>query len=211
MNEREDRTKFDKEISRIVRSLEAEIRKVHPLYLMGMLNQQVIGSVNFDQSTKKLPDGFAQKFHYICGLLASRTLPSPEIERREQGGFERILKITDNLFQEYISFWMTHPASEDEKRHRERGAGLSAFISPLFEPKLGSTEQFIQFTLDQFEPFDGRFFIPQIGVTARQCVDISKAILERASAQYATFFNDTADLMKPFHEAWECARLLPRV
>jgi tetratricopeptide (TPR) repeat protein len=92
MNERENRTKFDKEISRIVRSLEAEIRKVNPLYLIGMLNQQVIGSVNFDQSTKKLPDGFAQKFHYICGLLASRTLPSPEIELREQDGFERILK-----------------------------------------------------------------------------------------------------------------------
>jgi hypothetical protein len=206
MNDRENRTKFDKEISRIVRSLEAEIRKVNPLYLMGMLNQQVLGSVNFDQSTKNLTDGFAQKFHYICGLLASRTLPSPEIERREQDGFERILKITDELFQEYITFWMAHPASEDEKRHRERGAGLSAFISPLFEPKLGSTEQFIQFTLDQFEPFDGRFFIPQIGVTARQCVDISKAILERVGAQYATFFNDTADLMKPFHEAWELYR-----
>lgn len=206
MSEQANRTKFDKEISRISASLKAEIGKVNPLYLMGMLNQQVICSVNFDKSTEKLPDGFAQKFHYICGLLASRPLPPPEMERREQGGFERVLKITDELFQEYIAFWMAHQAPEDEKQHRERGAGLSAFMSPLFEPKLGSTEQFIQFALDQFEPFDGRFFIPQMGVTARQCVDISKAILERVSAQHTTFFNDTLDLMRPFHEAWELYR-----
>jgi hypothetical protein len=203
MQEQANRNKFDKETSRIAASLWAEIERVNPLYLMGMLNQQIVCSVNFDKSTDKLPDGFAQKFHYICGLLASRPLPNPELERREQGGFDRILKITDKLFHEYVAFWMMRPGSEDEKKHRERGVGLSAFMIPLFEPKLGSTEQFIRFTLEQFEPFDERFFIPQIGVTARQCVDISKAILERVSAQHTAFFNDTAELMSPFHEAIE--------
>jgi len=206
MSEQANRTKFDKEIGKIVTSLEAEIGKVNPLYLMGMLNQQVISSVNFDKSTEKLPDGFAQKFHYICGLLASRPLPPPEMERRAQDGFEQILKITDKLFHEYIAFWLARPGSKDEKQHRERGASHSAFMIPLFEPKLGSTEQFIQFIRDQFEPFDERFFIPQIGVTARQCLDISKAILEKVSAQHIAFFHDTAELMSPFHEAWELYR-----
>lgn len=53
------RKNFDEAIGRMAESLRAEIEKVNPLYLMGMLNQQVICSVNFDKSTKKLPDGFA--------------------------------------------------------------------------------------------------------------------------------------------------------
>lgn len=206
MRGQENRDKFDKEIGGLVASLRTEIDKVNPLYLMGVLNQRVVSSVNFEKSTKNLPDRFAQKFHYICGLLASRPLPPPETERRGHDGFERIIKKTDKLFHEYVAYWISHPGSEDEKQHRERGASLSSFIAPLFEPKLGSTEQFIQFILDQFEPFDEKFLIPHIGATARQCVDISKAILERVSTRHTAFFNDTLGLMRPFHEAWELYR-----
>jgi hypothetical protein len=197
---------FEKRISDIVASLEAEIQRFAPVYLMSLLNQKVIHSIAPSALPSELPDGFAQKFHYICGLIASRPLPHVKIEPGDSGNLEHVLALTDQLFNEYTTLWITRPSlggSREVGEVQRYGAGLTSFLSALHQPKLGSTEQFIQFTLEQFEAFDDRFLIPQKGITTRQCVDVFLAITNRVRAQYEACVEDFAGIMKPAMESWK--------
>ena len=63
---------FNKKVNRLIGSLEQELKKFDSLYLMSLLNFEAISSINPNISSNKLPDGFAQKFHYINGLVVTR-------------------------------------------------------------------------------------------------------------------------------------------
>ena len=196
---------FEKKIEILVGSLKQELEKFDPVYLMSLLNQKAIHSNGPDISPSELTDGFVQKFHYINGLVVSQQLKK-ENDPCRSGNLDRIIELTDELFNEYAMHWIKRPSldgSHDTKKISEYGAGLTSFLSNLYQPKFGSTEQFIQFINDQFEEFDDDFFIPQIGITVRQCIDISTAISEEISVNYNANIKNFSEIMKPVIETWK--------
>jgi len=171
---------------------------------MSLLNQKAIHFNNQDISLSEIPDGFVQKFNYINGLVVSRQLKKKNDESRS-GNLDRIIELTDEIFNEYTMHWIKRPSldgSHDTKKISEYGAGLTSFLSNLYQPKFGSTEQFIQFIFEQFEEFDDTFFIPQIGITIHQFVDISSAISEKISENYNLYIKNYSEIMKPVIETW---------
>ncbi len=198
-------TNFDKKITGLVASLKAEIRKVNSVYLMSLLNQKLIHAIQTPSSPTKLSDGFTQKFHYIYGLIVSQRLSSKKTLRDKTKSVEQIFILAEKVFEEYIKLWITRPSldgSEDPEKVREYGAGLAAFLESLHQPKLGSSEQFIEFTLERFEAFDKEFFIPEMGLTTQQSIDISLAIIEKVRDQYDGCIQDYAEAMEPMVNLW---------
>lgn len=199
-----DRT-FDKKIAGLVASLKAEIRKVNPIYLMSLFNQKLIHAIQTSSSPTELPDGFTQKFHYIYGLIVSQRLSSKKTLRDKTKAVEQISILAERVFEEYIKTWITRPSldgTEDPEKVREYGAGLAAFLESLYQPKLGTSEQFIEFTLERFEAFDKEFFIPEIGLTTQQVIDISLAIIEKVGDQYYECVQDYTVVMEPMINLW---------
>ncbi len=172
---------------------------------MSLFNQEAIHSISPDISPSKLPDGFVQKFHYLNGLVVAQQLKK-ESNSSKSGDFDHIIKLTDELFNEYTMHWIKRPSldgSRDTKKINEYGAGLTSFLSNLYQPKFGSSEQFIQFIIDQFEDFDDDFFIPQMGITVRQCVDISSAIAEKVNENYNAYIKNFFEIMEPVMDTWK--------
>ena len=102
--------------------------------------------------------------------------------------------------------WIKRPSldgSRDPGKVNEYGAGLASFLSYLYQPKFGSSEQFIQLIVDQFEEFDNKFFVPHIGITVRQCVDISLAIVEKVRTQSEEYIKNFSVTMRPILENWK--------
>lgn len=199
---------FMKHVEDLTNSIDSKIKEVNPIYLMSYLNQMFIHSINDPiNSRSKLPDGFIQKSHYISGILASKKLNTTfDMESCSSDEIDTILELTDELFGIYSIFWISRPSldgSREDDRVQEYGAGLTSFISALFQPKLGSTEQFIQYIIDQFEPFDDKFFKPEIGITTRECVDIFQAILDQVSTQYTDVIKDLNNIISPLYDSWK--------
>jgi hypothetical protein len=63
---------FEKKVEILVGSLQQELGRIDPVYLMSLLNQEAIHSIGPDISPSELPDGFVQKFHYLNGLVVAR-------------------------------------------------------------------------------------------------------------------------------------------
>lgn len=197
--------KFEKKVKVLIVLLQQELDGFGPVYLMSLLNQRTIHFNSPDISLSEIPDGFFQKFHYIDGLVVSQQLKK-ENDPSRSGNLNRIVELTDEIFNEYAMNWIKRPSldgSHDTKKISEYGAALTSFLSNLYQPKFGSTEQFIQFIFDQFEEFDDIFFIPQIGITVRQCVDISSAISEKISENYNSYIKNISEIMKPVIETWK--------
>lgn len=60
---------FEKKIQYKVTKLLKEIQQVDSIYLLNILNQKLIHSIQPEPTD--LPDGFTQKFHFLCGLIIS--------------------------------------------------------------------------------------------------------------------------------------------
>jgi len=197
---------FEQGLSKLVNSLKLEIQKSDPIYLMSLLNQKLLHSIQPSDSPADLPDGFTQKFHYIYGLIVTQPLSRKRRVQNNSRPFDCILSTTENIFKEYINLWLTRSSldgSKETKKVKEYGAGLVTFLGTLHQPKLGSSEQFLQFTLDRFEAFDDRFFLPKIGVATQQCIDVFSAILEKIRVQYESVIEGYTDAMKPMTDMWK--------
>jgi hypothetical protein len=155
-----DQNNFEQRLSKLVNSLKLEIQNSDPIYLMSLLNQKLLHSIQPSDSPADLPDGFPQKFHYIYGLIVTQPLSRKRRVQNNSSPFDRILSTTENIFKEYINLWLTRSSldgSKETKKVKEYGAGLVTFLGTLHQPKLGSSEQFLQFTIDRFEAFDEKF------------------------------------------------------
>jgi len=193
---------FERQLRTLISSLQQELKRFDSVYLMSLLNQKAVHSNGPDLSTLKLPDGFVQKFHYINSLAVSQPLKKDD-NPYKSGNLDRIIQLTDEIFNEYTMYWIKRPSldgSLDTKKVSEYGAGLTSFLGNLYQPKFGSTEQFIQFIIDQFEQFDDEFFIPQIGITVRQCVNISSAIADKIEENYNAYIKNFSQIMKLVEE-----------
>lgn len=199
-------TQFNKKVSNLVKLLKLEILSINRIYLMSLLNQKLIHAIQGSQASSNMPDGFVQKYHYIYGLIASlRTNPKKTLKDRDKS-IEKIFLLTEDIFKEYIKLWTTRSSingDQAEERVQEYGAGLVSFLGSLYQPKLGSSEQFIKFTIDRFEAFDDRFFVPQLGLKTQECVDISIAIIERIRTQYEERITEYSIITKPMLELWQ--------
>jgi hypothetical protein len=201
-----DQNNFEQRLSKLVNSLKLEIQKSDPIYLMSLLNQKLLHSIQPSDSPADLPDGFPQKFHYIYGLIVTQPLSRKRRVQNNSSPFDRILSTTENIFKEYINLWLTRSSldgSKETKKVKEYGAGFVTFLGTLHQPKLGSSEQFLQFTIDRFEAFDEKFFLPKIGVETQQCIDVFSAILEKIRVQYESVIEGYTDAMKPMTDMWK--------
>jgi len=195
---------FDIRINDLVTALKHEIRKNNSLYLMSLLNQQLIHSIKPGNTQSNLPDGFTQKFHYIYGLIVSTSFSHKKNIHNNK--LEKILNITEDIFQEYLQLWMLRTNISNDRtivNFQDYSAGFLSFMSALHQPRLGSSEQFIQFTLDRFKAFDKNFFLPQMGLTTQQILDISLAIIERLSNKYQATIDNFVEANKPLYELWQ--------
>ncbi|MBD2364789.1 SEC-C domain-containing protein [Anabaena minutissima FACHB-250] len=193
---------FDNRINELITALKQEIRKNNPIYLMSLLNQKLIHSIQPDNTQSNLPDGFTQKFHYIYGLIISTSFPH---KKSIHNKLEKIVNITEDIFQEYLKLWVLPREINDAKEiveFPESSAAFLSFMSALHQPRLGSSEQFIQFTLDRFKVFDKNFFVPEMGLTTQQILDISLAIIERVSEQYQAKIDNYVEAIQPLYELW---------
>lgn len=194
---------FEKKIQYKVTKLLEEIQQVDSIYLLNILNQKLIHSIQPEPTD--LPDGFTQKFHFLCGLIISSPITQISPFSDNPDRLDKILNLTNEIYEEYSNLWLSRPSldgTNEEEKVREYSAGLVAFLTALHEPKLGSTEQFMQLTLEQFEPFDDKFLVPSIGLTTQQILDISLEIATKVRDQYEAVINDYADAMQPIIEAW---------
>jgi len=195
---------FEKKIQHIIGKLVEELQQVDSIYLLNILNQKLIHSIQPEPTD--LPDGFTQQFHFLCGLIVSSPIIQKSPFSDDPDRLDKILNLTNEIFEEYTNLWLSRPSldgSNEENKVRDYSAGLVAFLTALHEPKLGSTEQFMQLTFEQFEPFDDQFLVPSIGLTTQQILDISLEIVTKVRDQYEAVINDYADAMQPIIEAWK--------
>lgn len=206
-----NQNQFEEYLEQLVISLKKELQSIAPIYLMNIFNQQVIDSVNFDKSSSKLPDGFVNKFHYVSGLIVSQPFQAavlPDLNKADIA-IDRVYRLVDSIFDTYANLWMTRPSltgSVEEEHVREYSAGLVSFLRSLYQPKFGTSEQFSNYIIEQFEPFDSSYFLPELGFTIRQCIDITRAIVDRIGSQYFAVIGDFADAIKPQYEIWKQLR-----
>ena len=193
-----------KNIQHKIEKLLEELQQVDSIYLLNILNQKLIHSIHPEPTD--LPDGFTQQFHFLCGLIVSSPITQKSPFSNDPDRLDKILNLTNEIFEEYANLWLSRPSldgSDEKNKVRDYSAGLVAFLTALHEPKLGSTEQFMQLTLEQFEPFDDQFLVPSIGLTTQQILDISLEIVTKVRDQYEAVINDYADAMQPIIEAWK--------
>jgi len=197
---------FEKQIDEIVTSLESEIQKIDSIYLMSRFNQELILSINSHEHRASLPEGFVQKFHYIYGLIVSKSLTRKKIEKNCGDVINNIINLTEELFKEYRILWITRPSlngSLEPEKVQDYHAGFIGFISGLHQPKLGSSEQFIDYTINYFKKFDDQFIIPKIGVETNKIKDIFMSIIEKVQKKYKEFLMSYKDTNKPVTDMWE--------
>lgn len=160
------RRTLEQQIGPLIAELEREVAAVNPLHLISLLSATEILSNSIPGSRAGLPDGFSQKFHYICSLAVSLRHSITTQQYNAEERLPRIGELTDTLFHTYAALWGER---QDIRRLEELydkhkiNSGFVSFVRPLFEPKLGSTEQLLQFTLEHCEHFDSRFFVPELG------------------------------------------------
>lgn len=196
---------FYHKIDKIIDLLIGEIGKINPIVLICGFNVQSSFALEPD-SKSNLPDGFVRKFHYIIGLVSSIPRASLQDEYGDPQSFDKIIELTEKLFDEYQYLWLTRPSldgSLDKDKTREYTASLTAFLSSLLQPELGNTDQFKNYMIDYITPFDERFYVPVCGISANTCIVIVSEIMQIIATQFNKYKSETQNLFKPAIECFK--------